>query len=84
MLRELIDQDAALSDLEKKLDKNCFFSFKKYGRFLLEEGLVVPERIEEIFFRTPTVGFSEPVVVKAITESISEVNRKKGKALIGR
>ena len=47
-MRDLIDRRAPMSDLAGHLDDSSFFSFQRYSRFLLKEGIVAPERIEEI------------------------------------
>ena len=52
-LRNLIDRGAAISELEKALDPQYFFSFARYCRFLLEAGLVAPEHVERIFPKRP-------------------------------
>jgi type II secretory ATPase GspE/PulE/Tfp pilus assembly ATPase PilB-like protein len=56
-LRDLIDRAAPLSELEKALDQQYFFSLPRYCRFLLREGLVAPERVERILPKKP-VSFS--------------------------
>jgi type II secretory ATPase GspE/PulE/Tfp pilus assembly ATPase PilB-like protein len=52
-LRDLIDRGAPRGELEKALDQQYFFSFPRYCRFLLKEGLVAPERVERILPKTP-------------------------------
>jgi type II secretory ATPase GspE/PulE/Tfp pilus assembly ATPase PilB-like protein/CRP-like cAMP-binding protein len=52
-LRNLIDREAPRNELEKALNHQYFFSFAKYCRFLLKEGLVSPERVEWILPKTP-------------------------------
>ena len=52
-LRDLIDRAAPLSEFEKALDQQCFFSLPRYCRFLLNEGLVAPERVERILPKKP-------------------------------
>lgn len=52
-LRDAIDRAAPLSELEKTLDRQYFFSFPRYCRFLLKEGLVAPERVEQILPKKP-------------------------------
>lgn len=52
-LRDLIDREAPCSELEKALDQQYFFSFPKYCRFLLKEGLVAPERVERTLPKKP-------------------------------
>jgi type IV pilus assembly protein PilB len=52
-LRDLIDRAAPLSELEKALDQQYFFSLPRYCRFLLKEGLVAPERVERILPKKP-------------------------------
>ena len=48
-LRHLIDVAAPMSELEQTLRPVDFLPFARYSRFLLEEGIVAPERIEQIF-----------------------------------
>jgi type II secretory ATPase GspE/PulE/Tfp pilus assembly ATPase PilB-like protein len=52
-LRDLIDRAAPRSELEKALDQQYFFSFPRYCRFLLKEGLVAPGRVERILPKKP-------------------------------
>lgn len=52
-LRDAVDRAAPLSELEKTLDRQYFFSFPRYCRFLLKEGLVAPERVERILPKKP-------------------------------
>ena len=52
-LRDLIDRAAPRSELEKALDQQYFFSFPRYCRFLLKEGLAAPERVERILPKKP-------------------------------
>ncbi len=52
-LRDLIDRAAPRSELEKALDQQYFFSFPRYCRFLLKEGLVAPERVERMLPKKP-------------------------------
>jgi type II secretory ATPase GspE/PulE/Tfp pilus assembly ATPase PilB-like protein len=52
-LRDLIDRAAPRSELEKALDQRYFFSFPRYCRFLLKEGLVAPERVERMLPKKP-------------------------------
>jgi type II secretory ATPase GspE/PulE/Tfp pilus assembly ATPase PilB-like protein len=52
-LRDRIDRGAPRSDLEKTLDPQYFFSFSRYCRFLLKEGLVAPEHVERMIPKKP-------------------------------
>lgn len=52
-LRDLIDRAAPLSEFEKALEPQYFFSFPRYCRFLLKEGLVAPEQVERILPKKP-------------------------------
>ncbi len=52
-LRDLIDRGARRSEFEKALDEQYFYSFPRYCRFLLKEGLVAPEQIERILPKKP-------------------------------
>jgi len=52
-LRELIDRAAPLSELEEALEQQYSFSFPRYCRFLLKEGLVAPEQVEWILPKKP-------------------------------
>ena len=51
------DRAAPLSELEKALDQQYFFSLPRYCRFLLKEGLVAPERVERMLPKKP-ISFS--------------------------
>jgi type II secretory ATPase GspE/PulE/Tfp pilus assembly ATPase PilB-like protein len=44
-LAEAIDRSSPMSDMAACLDGNCSASFVDYARFLLDEGLVSPDRI---------------------------------------
>lgn len=48
-LRSLIETEAPWSTLHAALKPDEFISMSRYSRFLLEEGVVAPERIHEIF-----------------------------------
>lgn len=52
-LRDLVDRSAPASDLKQALSPECFFSMQQYCRFLLQVGLVSPERIESILPKRP-------------------------------
>jgi len=52
-LRDLIDRSATRTELEQALDPRYFFSFARYCRFLLKQGLVSPEDAEQIFPKKP-------------------------------
>lgn len=52
-LRDLIDRSATRNQFEKALDPNFFFSLARYCRFLLKQGLVAPEQVEQIFPKMP-------------------------------
>ena len=52
-LRDLIDRSATRNELEQALDPRYFFSFARYCRFLLKQGLVSPEDAEQIFPKKP-------------------------------
>ncbi len=52
-LRDLIDRGAPRSEFEKALDPQYFFSFPRYCRFLLKEGLVAPVQVERILPKKP-------------------------------
>ena len=47
-LRAVIDRSGSLNEMEACLDATCFASFGNYARFLLEEGLVAPDRLVEM------------------------------------
>jgi type II secretory ATPase GspE/PulE/Tfp pilus assembly ATPase PilB-like protein len=57
-LRNLIEKSSSWDEMNAALDGHSFISMQRYSRFLLEEGIVAPERIAEIF---PSKRFSESV-----------------------
>ena len=58
-LRHLIEVSAPFSELQKSLDDESFFSLARYSRLLLENGIVAPERIDEIFPKQRFTGLGE-------------------------
>jgi type IV pilus assembly protein PilB len=48
-LRDLIEGEATSSEMAQAMAPENFISMARYGRFLLREGIVAPERIREIF-----------------------------------
>jgi type II secretory ATPase GspE/PulE/Tfp pilus assembly ATPase PilB-like protein len=66
-LRNLIEESASREEMNSALDAHSFVSMQRYSRFLLEEGIVAPERIAEIF---PTKRFSE--TVDALSQKLTD------------
>jgi type II secretory ATPase GspE/PulE/Tfp pilus assembly ATPase PilB-like protein len=58
-LRHLIEVNAPFSELQKSLDDESFFSLARYSRLLLENGIVAPERIDQIFPKQRFTGLSD-------------------------
>jgi type IV pilus assembly protein PilB len=54
-VRDLIDRAAPAADVRKAIDEDAFFSFARYSRLLLTNGLAAPEHIEKIFPKRPTL-----------------------------
>jgi type II secretory ATPase GspE/PulE/Tfp pilus assembly ATPase PilB-like protein len=50
-VRDLIDRSAPFRDIVNCLGPACYFPFARYGRFLLEKGIVAPDRIVSLFPR---------------------------------
>ncbi len=44
-LRAAVEHSTSLGEMEQCLDRNCFASFVDYARFLLDQGIVAPERV---------------------------------------
>lgn len=57
-LRQLVEVSAPFSELKKSLDDESFFSLARYSRLLLENGIVAPDRIDEIFPKQRFTGLS--------------------------
>jgi general secretion pathway protein E len=58
-VRDLIDRSAVASEIRQAVDDDSFFSFARYSRLLLADGLVSPESIEKIFPKKPTLAMFE-------------------------
>jgi type II secretory ATPase GspE/PulE/Tfp pilus assembly ATPase PilB-like protein len=55
-LRDAIERQATLKEMQEATSPSSFVSMKRYARLVMEKGLAAPEDLSAIFPPAPTAG----------------------------